>query len=163
MSFTAYRTWIGGELVDQNELNQQVRDNGNVLKTSIADDGSLKGPLKGYNESKQTIAIAAGVVNIDYSLGNHIEIALNANITSFVLTNVPIVGANPVVIYFTGDGTPRTVAYSITANGHTTTAKFPGNVPLTNPTSTNGKVDEVLIATRDAWVTTWGKVLGQNS
>lgn len=163
MSFTTYRTWVAGAILTAAQGNEQWRDNGNIVIVGInTSDGSLKGPLKGYGETKQSASISAGVVTIDYSLGNHVEIALTAAITSFVLTNVPTTGADPLVLYFTADGTVRAITWSITANGHTTTAKFPGAV---NPTmtGTNTKVDEILITTRDAWVTTWGKVLGQNS
>lgn len=44
-SFTAFRTWVAGEVVTAALLNAQLRDNGIILKTSIADDGTLAGIL----------------------------------------------------------------------------------------------------------------------
>lgn len=41
MAWTAYRTWVGGELVDQTMMNSQIRDNGNILKTSFDDTGNF--------------------------------------------------------------------------------------------------------------------------
>ena len=32
MGFTAYRTWVAAETVDEDHMNEQVRDNGNYLK-----------------------------------------------------------------------------------------------------------------------------------
>ncbi len=45
MTFTAFRTWVAGEVPTAALLNAQVRDNGLILKTSIADDGTLAGIL----------------------------------------------------------------------------------------------------------------------
>lgn len=44
MAFTTFRTWIGGELVDQTMMNAQIRDNGNILKTCLDDSGNLSLP-----------------------------------------------------------------------------------------------------------------------
>lgn len=41
MSFTTYGTAIAGSVLTAAFWNEQVRDNGNVLKTSITDDGYL--------------------------------------------------------------------------------------------------------------------------
>ncbi len=40
MAWTTPRTWVGGELVDQTIMNSAIRDNENILKTSISNDGS---------------------------------------------------------------------------------------------------------------------------
>ncbi len=39
-SWTAPRTWVHAELVTETELNQQIRDNELILKTSISNDGT---------------------------------------------------------------------------------------------------------------------------
>lgn len=41
MAWTAPRTWVSGELVTAALMNSALRDNLLILKTSIADDGSL--------------------------------------------------------------------------------------------------------------------------
>jgi len=34
MAFVAYRTWVAAETVDEDHMNEQIRDNGNYLKTA---------------------------------------------------------------------------------------------------------------------------------
>lgn len=66
MSFTTYATAIAGSILTAAFWNQQVRDNGNLIKTSIADDGTLastggvltKPELKNYVETVSAPAIA---------------------------------------------------------------------------------------------------------
>lgn len=43
MAWTTPRTWTAGELVTANEMNTHLRDNLNILKTYIGNDGSLNG------------------------------------------------------------------------------------------------------------------------
>jgi hypothetical protein len=40
VAFTTFKTWTA-VLVTAPDLNEQIRDNGNILKTSILDDGHL--------------------------------------------------------------------------------------------------------------------------
>jgi hypothetical protein len=56
-------------------------------KTTVADIA------KAANTSAVTaLSIAAGVVNIDCSLGNYFALALTANVTSVTFTNLPAAG-----------------------------------------------------------------------
>jgi len=48
VSFTTFRTWVPLEVVTAAMLNEQIRDNGNVLKTYIDDDGSHRTLLQGF-------------------------------------------------------------------------------------------------------------------
>lgn len=41
MAWTSPRTWVAGELVTEGNLNEQIRDNQNILKTSINNDGKI--------------------------------------------------------------------------------------------------------------------------
>lgn len=41
MAWTSPRTWVAGELVTEGNLNEQLRDNQNVLKTSIDANGKI--------------------------------------------------------------------------------------------------------------------------
>lgn len=41
MAWTTPRTWIAGELIKEGDLNAHIRDNENVLKTSIDSSGKI--------------------------------------------------------------------------------------------------------------------------
>jgi len=41
MAWTAPRTWLAGELVKEGDLNAQIRDNMNILKTPMNDSGKI--------------------------------------------------------------------------------------------------------------------------
>lgn len=41
MAWTTPRTWVAGELVTESILNEQIRDNFNILTTSIDDTGKI--------------------------------------------------------------------------------------------------------------------------
>lgn len=41
MAWTTPRTWVVGELVSEAQLNAEIRDKLNLLKTSIGDDGRI--------------------------------------------------------------------------------------------------------------------------
>lgn len=43
MAWTTPRTWVAGEIVTAAQLNTHVRDDLNILKSSINDDGTLRG------------------------------------------------------------------------------------------------------------------------
>ncbi len=154
MSYTDLPHVSTGDLATAADHNALL-DNVVILKTGISDDGSLKG----YTETQQgPVSIVSGVVTIDASAGNHIPISLNAAITSFVITNVPTSGhVLPLILYFTADGTLRSITWSI--NSHT--AKFPGGVAPVM-TSTNGKIDRILLTVRDGGSTWFADILGQN-
>lgn len=146
-----------GDLITATIWNQG-EDQKRVLKIPIADDGSVFGPLKGYHETRQAVAIVSNNVTVDCSLGNHVDVPLIANITSFTLTNIPATGkAFAIFWYFTGDGTVRSITWSI----NTHTARFPSNSPPVM-TGTNGKVDEVVTYFRDGGTTWFAKASGFN-
>ncbi len=41
MAWTTPRTWLAGELVKEGDMNIQIRDNMNVLKTPMNDSGKI--------------------------------------------------------------------------------------------------------------------------
>lgn len=158
MAWTTPSIPITGQLITAGFWSAQIPGNMGVLKTSIADDGSIAGPLKGYHEAVQVVAIAAGVVAIDFSLGNHVTVALNANVTAFTVTNMPASGkAAYIVVYFTADGTPRTVTHTI----NTHAAKFSAAAPPAAMTATAGKIDTLIYSTLDGGAT-WLADVTQN-
>lgn len=148
-----------GEFITAAIWNQDVVDNANLLKTGIANDGSIFGPLQGYREKQQTIAIAAGVVTVNPLSGSHVQVTMGAAITSFSISNIPATGnVLPVIFHLIGDGTARAITWSV----NTKTVKFPGNAPLATSTGTLNKIDDVMIWTRDGDTSWEGKILGLN-
>jgi hypothetical protein len=151
VSFTAYATAVAGSILTAAFWNQQVRDNGNVLKTSIADDGTLASTggilttpeLKAYKETKTGPSISSGTLTLDYSTGNNFGgVTLNQNITTYSVTNPPASGkAGFYTVVFIGDGTQRTITWP---GSH----RFPGGVAPT-PTATNSKLDVYSFQTYD--------------
>lgn len=80
--------------------------------TGIVVGGTAGAPTVSIKDAVNVVTPAAGVATIDLSLGDYFTIALTANITSIVFTNLP--GANKgasKMIRFTQDTTPRTVAW----------------------------------------------------
>ncbi len=145
MSFTSYASAIAGSILTAAFWNAQVKNNGIVLKTSIADDGSTWfGALGGYSESYQAVSPGAGVVTFDLAAGNHVVVNVTANITSFTMTDS--VGSltsgrvYPIVFYLKNDGTLRTITWTINGN---TVLFSSGSTPTL--TGTNNKHDRVVL------------------
>lgn len=119
------------------------------------DDGAIMGPeLRSYYETESVGTIAANVLALNLANGNHFAVALNANITTFTVTGVAASGkATALVLYFTADGTPRTIVWP-------GTTKWPaGSAPTM--TSTNTKIDVITLITIDGGTTWLGFVGGQ--
>lgn len=162
MSWAAPKTWTA-VIVTVADLNQHIRDNLLILKTSIANDGAIVGPLRGYAETSQAVSIVSGVVSVDLAAGNHVVVTLTANITSFTLTSsaLSLATANavfPVVLYLLNNGTVRTITWTVNGNG----VHFGGGVAPTM-TGTNGKYDIVVLTyCTGAGLFVFGDVKGQN-
>src|SRR4051812_43571260 len=110
MSFTTYSTAVAGTVLAAAFWNQQVRDNGNILKTSIADDGRINGEVVRFYDNVPTI-VAAASITIDLSTANWFLITLGANITGITISNWTASKGVPVMLEFKQDGTGgRTVA-----------------------------------------------------
>lgn len=111
MSFTTYATAIAGSILTAAFWNQQIRDNGNVIVTSIeTSTGRLSGELKNFREEVTTVTFSA-TPTFDCSLSNAFKITLTNNVTSISVTNLTASKATPVTIHFIQDGTGgRTVA-----------------------------------------------------
>jgi hypothetical protein len=70
-----------------------------------------------------TPLIVGGVLTIDFSLGNFFVIALNANITSFVIQGLPASGeVQGVTLVFVADGTGRAITWNTNIKWAGTTA-----------------------------------------
>ena len=113
--------------------------------------------LTGLKETKTAPTISSGALTLDCSTGNVFAVALNANVTTLTFSNVP-----------TTTGTAYALSLALTANGTAYTVTWPASVKWpagTAPTltSTNGKVDTLVLATYDGGTTWYAFVAGQNA
>lgn len=109
--------------------------------------------VDGTSTPVTALSIAAGVVNIDCSLGDYFTLTLNANVTSITFSNLPGSGKGTTkMVQITQDATARTVAWP---------ASFKwagGSVGVVSTAS--GAVDTLAITTFDngtSWVATLAK------
>ncbi len=170
MSWPALKTWTAS-VVTVLDMNTEVRDRMALLKTSIADDGTIAattaaittltlgdatsnsgvvalntmvGRLSAYGERYQSVTPSAGVVSFDIASGNHILLNLNADVTSFTITDAYFGFSGgvvyPIVFYIKHNGTPHTITWTVNAGS----VKFSGGVAPTL-SSTNGVYDRVVL------------------
>ncbi len=84
--------------------------NGHVLKLSTG--LPVWAAESAGTQNVNTLTPVAGVVTIDCSLGDYFRLSPTADVTSIVFTNLPAAGkAQTIMIEFTQDTTPRTVAW----------------------------------------------------
>lgn len=108
---------------------------------------------KGFGETYSAPAISSGTLTIDLTQGTFFNVASNANITTFTITNAPASQASSFTVVFTGNGTGFTQAWG--------SIKWPGAVaPIL--TSTNAKKDVLAFFTTDGGSTWQGLIVGQN-
>lgn len=75
-------------------------------------DTSWQDPSGANRNVVSALTSTAGVVNIDWSLGDYFTHALDENVTSIAFSNLPASPAGTtLMIRFTQDTTPRTVAW----------------------------------------------------
>lgn len=111
--------------------------------------------LTGLRETKTAPSISAGTLTLDCAAGNVFAVALNASITTLAFSNVPATGtAYGCTLELIADGTPRTITWG-------SSVKWPGGTEPTL-TSTNGKVDRVVLTTHDGGTTWYATNAGQN-
>lgn len=118
--------------------------------------GVLTNPeLKNYRETSAAASISTNTLALDLANGNHFQVALTANITTFTVANCPASGkATGIVLLFTADGTLRTITWP-------TTTKWSGGTAPTM-TSTNGKIDMMTLYSVDGCTTFYGVNGGQS-
>ena len=112
--------------------------------------------LRSYIETETAPTISGNSLTLDLSTGSIFDVALNNNITTLSITNVPATASRAVsfVIIFTGDGTARAVTWP-------PSFRWVNNLPPTI-TSTNGKRDVFAFLSTDNG-TSWNAfVSGQN-
>jgi hypothetical protein len=124
--------------------------------TANFQDNTVQRPtLQDYGETRTAPTISSGTLTLNLENGNVFEVALNANITTFTISNSPASGtAGSLTLKLTADGTARTITWGASV-------KWPGGTAPTL-TSTNNKVDVLVFVTMDAGTTYYGFVAGQN-
>lgn len=124
--------------------------------TANFQDNTVQRPtLRDYGETRTAPTISSGALTLNLENGNVFEVALNANVTTFTISNPPASGtAGSLTLKLTADGTARTITWG-------SAVKWPGGTAPTL-TSTNNKVDVLVFVTMDAGTTYFGFVAGQN-
>jgi hypothetical protein len=151
--------------IDGADISDYLDGSGNLTVTGTATvTGALTGngggvltnsELKNYRETSAAASISSGTLALDLANGNHFQVPLNANITTFTVANCPASGkATGFVVLFTADGTLRTITWP-------TTTKWSGGVAPTM-TSTNGKIDLITLYSVDGCTTFYGINGGQS-
>ena len=127
---------------------------GTIVGTT--DTQTLSGKtITGLKETKTAPAISSGTLTLDCASGNVFAVALNANITTLAFSNVPASGTGyGLTLALTADGTGRTITWGAAV-------KWAGGSAPTL-TSTNGKVDLVILTTWDGGTTWYAALAGQN-
>lgn len=145
------------------DLNNEIRDRMNLLKTSIADDGTLnsflgliaKPEIRGYNETMA--AIVAGSVAISLRDATYFMMTMSADVTAFSISHIAEADlqASSFTLELIGDGTVRTFDW------FTNTVKWDNDAPPTIA-SALGQVGIYTFTTRAPYTTWRGAVFGQN-
>jgi len=122
---------------------------------NLADNLLTRPYIKDYAEVVTAPTISSGVLTLDLENGNVFDVALNAAITTFTVSNPPATGrSGSFTLIFTADGTARAVTWGAAV-------KWAGGTPPTL-TSTNGKKDIFVFTTLDAGTNLYAVVAGQN-
>ena len=109
--------------------------------------GTMTGRLNfiSYSETTSTSSISGGTVTFNLNAASVFNVTLNSNITTITITNAQASKSSAFTIFFTGDGTTRTINWGSIRWAWATAPLF---------TFTNGKVNIVSLVTNDGG-TTW--------
>lgn len=145
MAWTTPRTWNAGEVVTAALMNLHVRDNLNVLKTSIWDDGLLKPPgfvRKTADQSFISNTTLADLTDLSFAIG--------ANET-WIFQVVLFCEANPsgdFRLSVTGPAAPTGVYFGVTANNNTNSGNMADSTfgnPLTVQSTGSGNPEQLIM------------------
>ena len=103
MAFTAFRTWAAGAVLTAAQLNEQLRDNGLILKTSLSDLGMLVLP----DSSEKTIA--SGAITIGAGTVSLITVDTESSAASDDLATITMTGSTGHILALFANHTARTV------------------------------------------------------
>jgi hypothetical protein len=124
---------------------------GAVSATTAAVSGLLS--ITQFAETYTAPAITSNVLTINLSAGTVFNVANNANITTFTISNATASKSSSFTIILTANGTAYTQAWG-------SSVKWPVGVAPTL-TSTTGKIDIITFVTNDGGTTWFGFVGGQ--
>jgi hypothetical protein len=98
----------------------EVQDSTSAVIHSISSSGAMnmfdneliRPRIRDYSETVSSPAIVSGVLTVNLETSNIFTVALNANITTFTVSNPPADGyGGSFTIIFTADGTQRTITW----------------------------------------------------
>ena len=114
-----------------------------------ATGGTMTGRLNfiSYSETALTSTISGGTVTFNLDAASVFNVTLNSNITTVTITNAQASKASAFTIFFTGDGTTRTISWGAIKWAGGTAPSF---------SYTNGKVNIVTLMTNDGGTTWFG-------
>lgn len=109
--------------------------------------------IKDYSETKTAPSISGGSLTLDYSLGNVFEVTVNANISSFTISNWPTSGKKgSIEVWFKGNGSSFTQSWG--------SVRWPSDTAPTL-TTTNGDYTVITFHTMDNGTNVFGSVAAQ--
>ncbi len=122
--------------------------------TTVIDNNRLFYPVNSAS-TRTAPTISAGTLTLDLQTATVFDVALNGNITTLTINNVPTSGTTgSFILLLTADGTARTVSWPASF-------KWPSGTAPTL-TSTNGKSDIFTFITDDGGTTWYAFISGQN-
>lgn len=110
--------------------------------------------VKTLSEVTQSPAINSSTLSIDLSQGTTFEVTMNANVTSFQISNTPTNAAGSFNLILTGDGNTRAFAWG-------SAVTWSGGTPPTL-TATSGKKDIFSFITLNNGTNWYAFIGGQN-
>jgi hypothetical protein len=123
--------------------------------TSLALSGLLQ--TTGVSEKPTAAAITGNVLTLNASLGTVFTVSMNANITTFTVSNCAAARSSTFTVYFTGNGS----AFTQAGLAASSTMRWPNSVAPVF-TTTNAKTDMVVFSSPDGCTTMYGLTAGVN-
>ncbi len=126
-----------------------------VALLGSANTFTARNDFKTYSETKTSPSISSNALTIDLSAGTHFSVALNANITTFTVSNPVSSGTvGSFTIKFTADGTTRSITWP-------SSFKWAGGSAPVAMTGTNNRKD-IVTCIYDDGGTTYNCAISQN-
>lgn len=111
--------------------------------------------IKNYKEVYTSPTILSNSLTLDLSQGNIFNVALNANLLTIIISNIPSTSHNiNFTLILTADGNGRSVRWPASV-------VWPGGI-APSITSTNGKIDVFSFSSTNGGTTWYGFIGGQN-
>jgi hypothetical protein len=139
----------------QNSTSAIINSIGSAGAVTMFDNELIRPRIRDYSETVSSPAISAGVLTLNLETSNIFTVSLNANITTFTVSNPPASGSGgSFTIIFTADGTQRTITWG-------SAVKWANGISPAM-TSTSGKIDILSFITTDGGAAWLGFIGGKN-